>query len=103
MRKGFFFICCWLVVSAPSSVFAYAPMAFEGVRFKSACKGGLQYLWQDQLGSLLVAVAGVGAIISAAIGGFRMAWALLVVSVGTYLLSDFIQGDTVKWFSNGSC
>ncbi len=79
----------------PGEVFAHTPFSgYDDGLFKKACSGILKYQdgsGSDGLGSLLTAVAGMGAIISAAVGGFRVAWALLVVSVGTYILGDFIR------------
>ena len=104
---------CWLLVNLPESAFAYAPDAWEGKgkRFSKACAKGFDYLsgGNFSLSSLLVAVAGVGAIISAAIGGFRMAWACVVVATGSFILKNFITGDggatgkAIGWFTVGDC
>lgn len=50
---------------------------------------------EGPLGALLTACAGVGAICAAAMGGFKMAWTLLVTSVGSFILQSYIH----FWFN----
>ena len=47
-------------------------------------------LIEGAFGALVAAVAGVAAIVAAAMGGFKMAWALVVVSVGAFILRAYI-------------
>ena len=55
-------------------------------------------LLEDDLGALLTAMAGLGAIIASVMGGFKMAWSLLVVSIGSFVLRAYKE----YWFP-GSC
>lgn len=61
-----------------------------------ACNTLLGYM-EGSFGALVAAAAGIGAIIAAAVGGFKAAWALLVVSVGAFILRSYIS------LFNGSC
>ncbi|MBP9837438.1 MAG: hypothetical protein KBC84_01860 [Proteobacteria bacterium] len=70
----------------------------EGNKFDEVCKSSLKYLQEDGFSAMLAAIAGIGAIIASALGGFRMAWALLIVSLGSYIL-----GQYVGLFFEGSC
>lgn len=64
--------------------------------YGQACDGLLQ-LVEGTFGALITAAAGVGAIVASAVGGFKMAWALVVVSVGAFILRSFIT------LFNGTC
>jgi hypothetical protein len=57
--------------------------------FGQACNKML-LLVEGAFGALVAAAAGVAAIIAAALGGFKMAWALVVVAVGSFILRSFI-------------
>ncbi len=61
-----------------------------------ACGNLLRYM-EGAFGALVAAAAGVGAIIASAVGGFKAAWSLLVVSIGAFILRAYIT----LW--NGSC
>lgn len=54
-----------------------------------ACSRTLGYL-QGGFGTLVAAGAGMGAIVSAALGGFKAAWALFVVSVGCFIIRTYL-------------
>ena len=62
--------------------------AYDDSDFGNVCSQALGLI-EGKLGSLLAACAGIGAVCAAALGGFRMAWALVVVSVGSFILGDF--------------
>lgn len=47
-------------------------------------------LMEGPFGALVTAAAGVGAIVAAALGGFKMAWTLIVVAVGAFILRAYI-------------
>ena len=64
--------------------------------YADACNGLLS-LVEGTFGAMLTAVAGVAAIIAAAVGGFKFAWSLLVVAVGSFILRAFIT------LFNGDC
>jgi hypothetical protein len=57
--------------------------------FGEACNKML-LLIEGAFGALVAATAGVAAIIAAALGGFKMAWALVVVAIGSFILRAFI-------------
>lgn len=57
--------------------------------FGQACNKML-LLIEGAFGALVAAAAGVAAIVAAALGGFKMAWALVVVAVGSFVLRAFI-------------
>lgn len=65
--------------------------------FGGACTKML-LLVEGAFGALVAAVAGVAAILAAALGGFKMAWSLVVVSIGAFILRSWIrlfQGECV--------
>jgi type IV secretory pathway VirB2 component (pilin) len=47
-------------------------------------------LIEGAFGALVAAAAGVAAVIAAALGGFKMAWSLVVVAIGSFVLRAFI-------------
>ena len=64
---------------------AYAGAGSFGV----ACSKML-LLVEGAFGAMVAAVAGVAAILAAALGGFKMAWSLVVVSIGAFILRSWI-------------
>lgn len=64
--------------------------------FGVACNKVLQLI-EGTFGALVCAVAGVAAILAAAMGGFKMAWTLVVVSVGSFILRTYVG------LFNGEC
>ena len=54
-----------------------------------ACGRLIAYM-ETGFGALVAAAAGVGAIIASAVGGFKAAWSLLVVSIGSFILRAYI-------------
>lgn len=54
-----------------------------------ACGLILQYI-ETGFGALVASAAGIGAIIAAAVGGFKAAWGLLVVSIGSFILRAYL-------------
>ena len=64
--------------------------------YAEACNGVLS-LVEGTFGAMLTAIAGIAAIIAAAVGGFKMAWSLLVVAIGSFILRSFIT------LFNGTC
>ncbi|MCB0323776.1 MAG: hypothetical protein KDD69_09395, partial [Bdellovibrionales bacterium] len=69
--------------------------AYTGEKFRDVCGKITTALDSGNLGSLLAALAGIGAIVASAMGGFKAAWALLVVSVGSFILRTYIE----MWFA----
>jgi len=63
---------------------------------KDACDKVLQ-LVEGAFGALVAAVAGVAAIVAAAMGGFKMAWTLFVISIGSFILRFSVS------LFNGQC
>ncbi len=64
--------------------------------YGEACNGIL-LLVEGTFGALITAAAGIGAIVASAVGGFKMAWSLIVVSVGAFILRSYIT------LFNGDC
>lgn len=64
--------------------------------YGQACQGIL-LLVEGTFGALITAAAGIGAIVASAVGGFKMAWSLIVVSVGAFILRSYIT------LFNGEC
>jgi hypothetical protein len=62
--------------------------AFDGQRFEQVCSKTLEMM-HGGFGALLMATAGVGAVVASAAGGFRIAWALVVVAVGAFTLKEY--------------
>jgi hypothetical protein len=81
-----------LLVHLSAEHLAYAGKGSYG----QACDGLLQ-LVEGTFGALLTAAAGIGAIVASAVGGFKMAWTLVVVSIGSFILRAYIG------LFNGSC
>lgn len=70
---------------------AGAGNAYAGTgSFGNACQKMI-LLVEGAFGALVAAVAGVAAILAAALGGFKMAWSLVVVSIGAFILRSWIQ------------
>lgn len=70
---------------------AFPENAFAGGgTFGIACSKMI-LLVEGAFGALVAAVAGVAAILAAALGGFKMAWSLVVVSIGAFILRSWIQ------------
>ncbi len=69
--------------------------AYTGEKYKELCGKFLTEIAGD-LGSLFAAIAGVGAIIASAMGGMKMAWSLVVVSIGSYILQTYQE----LWFDS---
>jgi hypothetical protein len=65
-------------------------LAYDGSKYLDLCNGFVG-LAEGGFGAMLTAIAGVGAIVASAMGGFKMAWGCLVVSVGAYILGAYIQ------------
>ena len=87
---GFFLGICLLYTGAAET--AHAGSGTYGM----ACNGILQ-LVEGTFGALVTAVAGIGAIVASAVGGFKMAWSLIVVAVGAFVLRSYIS------LFNGTC
>lgn len=68
--------------------------AYSGEKFKTICQRVLDTV-AGKFGSLLTATAGIGALVSSAAGGFRMAWSLLVVAIGSFTLKTYQE----IWFA----
>ena len=79
----------WFSALSPEQALAY-----NGEKYAEVCRGVLGILGGD-FGSLLTAAAGVGAIVAAATGGFKAAWTLIVVAIGSFVLKEY----TEIWFN----
>lgn len=87
----------WLVLALVSSLFAldaFAADSGRSIRYNDArvtevTNGLLTYL-EGSFGALLMAAAGIFAVMAAAIGQYRAALALLVVAIGAFILRSFM-------------
>lgn len=61
----------------------------DTLRYSVAC-GRLLELIEGPFGALITVSAGIGAIITSAVGGFKVAWTLVVVAVGAFILRAYI-------------
>ena len=80
-------------------------VAYTDDKFKTVCQSAMDYL-EGGFGALLTAVAGTGAIVASALGGFKTAWSLLVVAIGSFILRNFIIGQDavgLGLFNAGAC
>lgn len=66
-----------------------AQAQIASARAQQACSFLLGYL-ETGFGALLAAGAGLGAVVASALGGFKAAWCLVVVSVGAFILRAYI-------------
>lgn len=63
---------------------------YNAERIDSAVRTVLSYL-EGSFGALIMVVAGVGAIMSSALGQYKAALGLLVVAVGTFILRSLVS------------
>lgn len=71
--------------------------AFAAGSAEMACAILLKYV-EGPFGALITAAAGIGAIVAAALGGFKVAWTLIVTAVGAFILRSYMS----LWFG-GTC
>ncbi len=71
--------------------------AYDGEKYGKLCSTILTELSGD-LGSLFASIAGVGAVVASAMGGMKMAWSLVIVSIGAYVLQTYQE----IWFDKCS-
>lgn len=72
-------------------------LAYAGSGTYGEACNGILLLVEGTFGALITAAAGIGAIVASAVGGFKMAWSLIVVSVGAFILRSYIT------LFNGDC
>lgn len=77
-----------LSVGTAGAVFAQGDTTGGGL-YQAAC-GFLLGFIEGPFGALITVGAGIGAIIASAVGGFKMAWTLVVVAVGAFILRAWI-------------
>ena len=81
---GIFLVC----FGAAGAVYAQGDIFGLG-RYNTACSYLLGFI-EGPFGALVTVGAGIGAIIAAAVGGFKMAWTLVVVAIGAFILRAWI-------------
>jgi hypothetical protein len=74
--------------SGPSG--SYSEAAFEDDLIRNSV-GNLFRLIEGAFGALVMVVAGLGAIVAAALGSYRAAVSLLVVAVGSFILRALVS------------
>ena len=80
-----------MIIFSTSDVYA---QGFNGKKYGDVCRKML-LLAEGSFGSMLAAAAGIGALVASATGGFKMAWSLVVVSVGCFILRSYQE----IWFA----
>ena len=70
----------------------------EGI-FKDAAYNIVCVVLPHDFGAMISAFAGIFALVSAVMGNFRSAWALVFVSVGCYMAADLVN----QLFNIGTC
>lgn len=95
---NFLFLAAILILLQEFSLAQEVGAGYKDDKFGLVCKSTLDYL-HGGFGALLTAITGLGAIIASAVGGFRMAWALLVVSIGSFILQSYME----MWFGATAC
>ena len=85
VQKALIFLLGFSIVVFASPENAHAGSGSYG----QACNK-LLGLIEGAFGALVAAAAGVAAVIAAALGGFKMAWSLVVVAIGSFVLRAFI-------------
>ena len=95
-REGQMFVGIFVVflILNSSEAHAQAKSGYNGKKYGELCKRVLETV-EGNFGGLLTAAAGLGAVVASAAGGFKMAWSLLVVSIGTFTLRTYQE----IWFS----
>lgn len=79
------------ILGIAAVLFASPENAHAGAgTYGQACNKMLGLI-EGAFGALVAAAAGVAAILAAALGGFKMAWSLVVVAVGSFVLRAFIS------------
>ncbi len=86
LQRAFLFAVGVVLIASVGAENAYAGSG----TFGAAC-GKMLLLVEGAFGAMIAAVAGVAAILAAALGGFKMAWSLVVVSIGAFILRSWIQ------------
>lgn len=76
-----------LIASSPSLAFA----AEGDTIFKQAAVGILRKVLPGSFGAMLAMVAGVLALVAAAVGSYKGAWSLLFVCIACNLAADFVK------------
>lgn len=64
-------------------------LAYDGAKYGTICNNVLD-MADGTFGAMLTAIAGIGAIIASAMGGFKAAWACVVVAVGGFILRGYM-------------
>lgn len=72
-------------------------LVIDESRYRLACTR-LLLLIEGPFGALVTTAAGIGAVISSALGGFKIAWVLIVTAVGAFILRSY-----TTLFFGGSC
>lgn len=84
------FAAAFLLVNFGAPAIASA-QATGGEVFQSATSKLLCYVLPGKFGAMISAFAGIFALVGAAMGAYRAAWALVLVSVGCYIAKDFVS------------
>ncbi len=82
-------VACALVLVVVDPALAQEA-GYNDSKWREICGKALSYV-EEGFGTLLATAAGIGAIVASAAGGFRMAWALIVVSIGSFILRNYVD------------
>lgn len=89
LEQYFFWTACAVAVLLLATIEPALAQPIDDAKFGTICQKALSYI-EGGFGALVAAIAGIGAIVASAAGGFRMAWALLVVSIGAFILREYV-------------
>lgn len=78
-----------LGISLSGMAHAQSAITYENDRINDAISVVMQYI-EGSFGALIMTAAGIGAIMSAAFGNYKVAMSLLAVAVGSFILRNFI-------------
>ena len=89
VMTGLTVLAVGLVDNATAQIGSGAEIHYNGERLTAAVNAIMTYL-EGAFGALIMASAGVGAIMSAAFGQYKASLSLLVVAVGSFILRSLI-------------
>ena len=93
-----------LTLGSADIAFAQSKDSFEDTRIRKAICLLLQFI-EGAFGALIMVVAGLGAIVAAAMGAYRLAISMLVVAIGAFILRALVDVffDVDLGEQGGSC
>ena len=88
--RAVMFILGVALIGASLSIDAIAQTKYNDEKIANATNAVLLYL-EGSFGALVMAAAGIGAIMSASFGQYKAALSLMIVAVGAFILRSFMS------------